>query len=175
MIKKIGILFVSILFVNPLYSGNITESKKFIGVEISVTEVQGDGPSEIKSNMSNGTSVGLRLGAENEEWRTTIGLNYFDAEGRNVEKLYGAIDYFFLKRNLSKSSIISPFIGFTVGYVNYESTKVDENGFVYGGQVGLDLNVFNNISLDVGYRYMLSSAQLFDHSSDVFFGLIYHY
>ena len=175
MIKKIKILFVGILLGSSLYATNITESQKFIGVEVSMTEVQGDGPSETKSNLSNGTSIGLRLGAQNEEWRTTIGLNYFDAEGRNVEKLYGSIDYFFLKIDTSESLVFNPFLGFTVGYANYESTEVDDNGFVYGGQVGLVIDMLENISFDIGYRYTLSNASVFDHSSDVFFGLNYQY
>jgi len=175
MIKKTRILIVSILLGSSLYATNITESQKFIGVDVSMTEVQGDGPSEIKSNLSNGTSIGLRLGAQNEEWRTTIGLNYFDAEGRNVEKLYGSIDYFFFKTDGSESSIFNPFLGFSVGYANYESSEVDEDGFVYGGQAGLIIELLDDVSLDIGYRYTLSNSSVFDHASDVFFGLNYQY
>jgi len=175
MIKKIGMVLLSTLLASSLYAADIAESQKFIGVEVSITEVQGEGPSDIASNVSNGTSVGIRLGAQNDEWRTTVGLNYFDAEGRNVEKLYGSIDYFFLKTEVSESLVFKPFLGFTVGYANYESSEVDSDGFIYGGQAGVLIDVFDNVSFDVGYRYTLSNASVFDHNQDIYFGLNYQY
>jgi opacity protein-like surface antigen len=175
MIKKIGMVLLSTWLTSSLYAADITESQKFIGVEVSITEVQGDGPSDIANNVSNGTSIGIRIGAMNDEWRTTVGLNYFDAEGRNVEKLYGSIDYFFLKTEVSESLVFKPFLGFTVGYANYESNEVDSDGFIYGGQAGILMDVFDNVSVDVGYRYTLSNSSEFDHSGDVVFGLNYQY
>jgi opacity protein-like surface antigen len=175
MIKKIGTVLLSTLLASSLYAADITESQKFIGVEVSITEVQGKGPSDIASNVSNGTSVGIRLGAQNNEWRTTVGLNYFDAEGRNVEKLYGSIDYFFLKTEVSESLIFKPFLGFTVGYANYESDEIEADGFVYGGQAGILIDISENVSVDVGYKYTLSNSSEFDHSGDVVFGLNYQY
>lgn len=175
MVKKIGMVLLGTLLSGSLYAVDIKESQKFIGVEVSMTEVQGDGPSDIASNTSSGTSIGLRLGAQNGEWRTTVGLNYFDAEGRNVEKLYGAVDYFFLSTDVGGSLVFNPFLGFTVGYANYESNEVDEDGFTYGGQVGLMVDVYDSVSLDVGYRYTLSSSDMFDHDQDVFFGINYQY
>ena len=175
MIKKARILVIGILLGSSLNAGNITENQKFIGVEVSISEVQGNGPSDIASNISNGTSIGIQLGAMNDEWRTTIGLGYFDNEGRNVEKLYGSIDYFFLKTDVSESLVFNPFLGFTIGYANYESSEVDANGFIYGGQAGLMVNLLDNINLNVGYRYTLSNASEFDHEGDVFFGLNYQY
>jgi len=175
MVEKIRIVLLSTLLCSSLYAIDIEESQKFIGVEVSISEVQGNGPSDIASNISNGISAGIQLGAMNSEWRTTIGLSYFDNEGRNVEKLYGSIDYFFLKTDILESSVFNPFIGFTVGYANYESNEVDADGFIYGGQAGLMINLLDNLNLNVGYRYTLSNASEFDHESDVFFGLNYQY
>lgn len=173
--KIMKIILLNTLIASAVFAQDLTESQKFIGVEISITEVQGDGPSDIASNLSNGTTFGLRLGAQNEEWRTTIGLTYFDAEGRNIERLYGAIDYFFLPSNLTDSSVFKPFIGGNVGYQNYESNEVDEDGFVYGGQAGMLIDVSNSIDADISYRYTLSGEEAFDHSSDVVFGFNYQY
>ena len=175
MMKQILIGALSVILGSSLYAGDLSESQKFIGVEIGITEVQGDGPSEDASNLSNGTSFGVRLGAQNEEWRTMVGLQYFDAEGRNVEKLYGSIDYFFLSRGASSEMILKPFIGVNVGYANYESNEVDANGFTYGGEAGVIVDVLENMNVDIGYKYSLSNSDVFDHSADVFFGLNYQY
>ena len=175
MVKKIGIVLLSTLLGNSLYAANLSEGEKFIGVEVSISEVQGDGPSDVANNISNGTSIGLRLGAQNEEWRTMVGLTYFDAEGRNVERLYGSIDYFFLTSDTGESFVFKPFIGVNVGYANYESTEVDQDGMVYGGQAGVVVNALDNLSIDVGYRYSLSSSPAFDHTGDVVFGFNYQY
>ena len=175
MVKKIGTALLSILLGNSLYAGNLSEGEKFIGVEVSISEVQGDGPSDIAGNISNGTSFGVRLGAQNEEWRTMVGLTYFDAEGRNVERLYGSIDYFFLGSDTDESWVVKPFIGLNVGYANYESIEVDQSGMVYGGQAGAVVNVLDNLSADIGYRYSLSTSAAFDHTGDVVFGFNYQY
>ena len=175
MVKKIGTVLLSVLLGNSLYAGNLSEGEKFIGVEVSISEVQGDGPSDLSANISNGTSIGLRLGAQNEEWRTMVGLTYFDAEGRNVERLYGSIDYFFLGSDTDESWVIKPFIGVNIGYANYESEEVDQDGMVYGGQAGAVVNVLDNLSADIGYRYSLSTSAAFDHTGDVVFGFNYQY
>jgi opacity protein-like surface antigen len=175
MVKQIGMVLLSTVLGSSLYAGDMSESQKFIGVEVSISEVQGDGPSDIATNISNGTSFGLRLGAQNDEWRTMIGLTYFDAEGRNVERLYGSVDYLFLPSDISDSLVFKPFIGMNVGYQNYESNEIDEDGFVYGGQAGVIINAFDNLSVDVSYRYTLSNEVAFDHSGDVVFGFNYNY
>ena len=175
MIQKFLAVTLSMFFLSSLHAVEVSESQKFIGVEVSISEVQGDGPSDIAANVSNGTSVGLRLGAQNEKWRTTIGLTYFDQEGRNIERLYGEIDSFFLAANLWDSLIIQPFIGFNIGYQNYESNEVDENGFVYGGQIGVVTDVLDSLSIDISYRYTLSNQEAFDHSADIVFGFNYQY
>ena len=175
MVKKIGIVLLSMLVGNTLYAADLSEGEKFIGVEVSISEVQGDGPSDVASNISNGTSFGLRLGAQNEEWRTMVGLTYFDSEGRNVERLYGSIDYFFLSSNAAESWVVKPFIGVNIGYANYESEEVDQDGMVYGGQAGAVVNLSDNLSADIAYRYSLSSSAAFDHTGDVVFGFNYQY
>ena len=175
MDKRVGALLLSGLIASSLYGAEITESQKFIGVDIAVTEVQGDGPSEFSKNLSNGTSFGFHVGAENEKWRTTVGLQYFDAEGRNVEKLYGLIDYFFLSNQMTDSLIIKPYMGINIGYANYESNEFDGNGFLYGGQGGVVLDLTEELTLDASYRYSLSSALVFDHSQDIVFGFNYKY
>lgn len=172
MRKFIQTAILSTLLGSCLFGGDLSESQKFIGVDISISEVQGDGASEDTNDISSGNTYGIRLGAQNDKWRTTIGLHYFDAEGRNVEHLYGAIDYFFLP---SESMMLKPFIGFNVGYANYESYEVDADGFTYGGEAGVIVDLLENMNVDIGYRYLLSNSQEFYHASDIIFGFNYQY
>jgi len=175
MVKKIGMVLLCTLLGGAVYARDISESQKFIGVEISISEVQGQAASELEGSISNGTSFGLRLGAQNEQWRTMFGLTYFDNEGRNVEKLYLSIDYFFLKYDVINNYAVQPYIGGNVGYMNYESIGVDEDGFVYGGQGGVILGLTEKIDFDLAYRYSLSSALALDHIGETVFGLNYRY
>jgi len=175
MLKKLGFVLLCALLGSGLQAEEISESQKFIGVEVSITEVQGEAISRLDDRTSEGTSFGIRLGAENEEWRTMFTFNYFDNEGRNVEKLFLSIDYFFLKQNIIDSYLLQPYFGVNVGYMNYESIGVDEDGMTYGGQGGLIVNLIEQIDLDLGYRYTLSSANALDHTSEIVFGLNYKY
>jgi len=171
MVKKIGIVLLCTALGSSVYARDITESQKFIGVEVSITEVQGEQPSD----KSDDVSYGIRVGAQNEQWRTMFTLNYFDSGEHNIEKLFLSVDYFFLKTDVYNSYALQPYLGLNMGYMNYESTGVDADGFVYGMQGGVVLDVMENVAFDVGYRYSLSSADELDHTGDVVFGINYQY
>jgi len=66
-------------------------------------------------------------------------------------------------------------MGINIGYANYESNEFDGNGFLYGGQGGVVLDLTEELTLDASYRYSLSSALVFDHSQDIVFGFNYKY
>lgn len=171
MLRKIGMFLLYVALGNEAYANTLSESQKFIGLETSITEVQGAQP----SNTSDDVSYGLRLGAENEEWRTMFVINYYDSDVHNVEKAFLALDYFFLKSNTANNYALQPYLGLNVGYMNYESSTEDVSGLIYGGQAGIVLDVMSNIDLDVGYRYSLSSSDEFDHTGEVIFGINYKF
>jgi len=175
MSKKLGFVLLCALLGTVLEAENVSESQKFIGVEVTITEVQGDAVRRVDPESSQGTGFGLRLGAQNEEWRTMFTFNYFDNEGRNVEKLFLSVDYFFLKSELTENYAIQPYLGVNVGYMNYEAVGVDESGLLYGGQAGGIFNLTESLDFDLGYRYSLSSSDALDHTGDVVFGLNYLY
>ena len=173
MVKKITIALLCVVLGTTVYARNISESQKFIGVEVSITEVQGEQPND----KSDDVSYGIRVGAQNEQWRTMFTLNYFDSGDHNVEKLFLSVDYFFLKTDFMDNHAFQPYLGGNIGYMNYESKtpNIDADGFIYGFQGGVVLDVIEDIGFDVGYRYSLSSADEFDHTGDVVFGLNYQY
>lgn len=172
MVKKIAMVLLCAALGSSVQAREITESQKFIGVEVSITEVQG----QQVSDKSNDVSYGLRVGAQNEQWRTMFTLNYFDSGEQNVEKLFLSVDYFFLKTDVYDSYALQPYLGVNLGYMNYESTmENDASGLLYGMQGGVVLDVTDAIGLDIGYRYSLSSADELDHTGDVVFGINYQY
>lgn len=152
-------------------------SSKFIGVEVGATSLQGDigGIFATPDNKVNGIEYGLKVGAQKNIWRTTLILNFFDKDDQNTEKFVGAFDYFFLNKHDNVSQMIEPYFGLNVGYINYESTGIDESGLLYGGQAGLVVNLDDSVDIDLSYRYSLSTVDSFDHSGSVILGLNYFY
>ena len=156
---------------------DVFSSKKFVGIELGATSLQGDigGILSVPNNTVDSVEYGLRVGAQNETWRTTLALDFFDKDEQNTEKFLGAFDYFFNRDPDTPSGTIEPYFGLNVGYVNYESTGIDESGLLYGGQIGAVLNMFDEVDIDLSYRYSLSSVDSFDHSGSVMVGLNYFY
>jgi len=171
MLKKVTIgIFSAVLCGNIAYA-EISGSDTFVGIEVGSTEVQGEQP----SSTSEDASYGLRVGAQNEEWRTIIGFNHYDKDEYSVEKLFLSVDYLFYKYDTMEDFTIQPYIGVNTGYANYEQGSIDENGIMYGAQLGVIFNIIERFDVDLGYRYSLSSADAFDHESDLIVGLHYYY
>jgi hypothetical protein len=153
-------------------------SDKFIGVEVGSTQLQGDigGILAVADNKVTGIEYGLKIGAQKNIWRTTLSLDFFDKEDQNTEKFIGTFDYFFLQNDdMKKRMTIDPYFGINVGYVNYESTGIDESGVLYGGQAGIVVHMVDSLDVDLSYRYSLSSLDSLDHSGSVTLGLNYFY
>lgn len=186
MYKKIT---VALLCSTVLGSSVYADSEPFVGLEIGYATVQGDVGGGfflgdvIRDYEGDDVEYGIRLGLQNEEWRTTLTYNYFDSSSdghdQNYEKGLLSIDYFFYNE---ASNPFKPYFGGTVGYVNYESTdNIDMNGVVYGGQIGFIYSVNSNVDLDFMYRYSLSNATQddrdasLDHIGSFVFGLNYEF
>ncbi|MEA1954426.1 MAG: hypothetical protein U9O24_08555 [Campylobacterota bacterium] len=176
MVKKIEMLLLCSLLGSSLYGGNVSEAKGFIGLEVGAASVQADvgGFFAEKDYDGSAAEFGLRIGAQTEEWRTTFAFDYYDSsdDDQNMEKGFLLLDYYFLNGN---ESAVKPFIGLNVGYVNYESTFIEDNGFLYGAQAGFAVDVAETMELDLSYRYSLSNADALDHTASVVFGLNYLY
>ena len=152
----------------------LDKSQKFIGVEVAYTEVQGEGLEP--QAKSKGASFGLHIGAQNDEWRTTVGISYFDNEDRNVERLFMGVDYLFLHTVLSDTMSLQPYLGLNVGYMNYETADgINADGFLYGAQLGAFLEINRTVDIDLEYRYMLSNAHSLDHTQEAVLSLHYLY
>ena len=172
MIKKIAVALLCTALGSSLYArDDISQSRTFIGLELGYSEVQGDTFYDLGYTGDYDVEFGFRIGAEKDEWRTTFIYDYYDSSDndQNVQTLLMTIDYFVL----DNGSAFRPFIGLNVGYANYESTFIEADDWVYGGQVGFVVDVAEMVNLDLSYRYSLSNADAFDHKGSVFFGLNY--
>ena len=174
-----GILLSSVLF-----GENYSEGKKFIGVELGAASVQGGRyliPGDLLTydQFYKGSDItyGLRFGAQNEEWRTMLLFDYYDNtdEDQSMEMGMVTVDYFVVSSEAA-SITVKPYVGLNVGYMNYESSFIDESGIMYGGQGGVVANVSEKVDLDISYRYSLGydTADL-DHLGVFMLGLNYLY
>jgi len=173
MMKKVAAVLVSTMIGSSLYAGNYdTGTKGFLGLEVGAGTVDGDRLDGFKHN-GNAVEYGLRLGAQNEEWRATFALDYFNSnsDDQTMQKGYGMVDYFFTGSDAS----VRPFVGGNIGYAHYESTLVDENGLLYGAQAGVVVGVGENIDLDLSYRYSLMQVNAVNNTGSIVFGFNYVY
>jgi len=176
--KKIAVsgLIIATMVSNLLAESTVSVGEKIIGVEIGAGKIEADTFGILGENNHEGTDLeyGIRLGAQNEDWRTLLMVNYFNSSDDDQEYVKGqiAIDYFFVK-----DSPFKPFLGLNVGYIDYttatNSGDESNTGFIYGGQVGILYHVMDEIEIDVSYRYSFSNADWVNHTEDIVFGVNY--
>ena len=156
-------------------AGDVSESRTFVGFEIESTKTNYtlNLNGVIPENLDNGSVVeyGARIGAENDEWRTTLLYTYYsDKDSGDEETMNKAsllIDYFFWNTDTGDVNI-KPYIGAHVGYLSYKLTSdnlilgsnitiANDDGIFYGGQVGVEVLFSEVIGLDLSYKYSLTS------------------
>ena len=182
--RKIAAVFLGMVLSSMLYGENYSEGKKFLGLEVGAAQIQGgvyldplDPFTYDQFYEGSGVAFGLRLGAQNDKYRTTLVYNYYDNvdEDQNLQLGLVTIDYYVISTEAS-SVTIKPFIGLNIGYMGYESTFVDESDFMYGGQAGVLVNVSDRIDIDLSYRYSLTyEAISMDHFGVLMLGVNYLY
>lgn len=175
MVKKIAVALSCAMLGSSLSAADISVADKFIGLEVGAAKIQAD---TLLTPDHDGEDVefGLRLGAQNDEWRTMLVFDYFDSsdDDQNYEKGLVELDYYLFTSESDQYSF-RPFIGLNLGYMNYESTDKEGNGFLYGGQAGFIFGVTESIDIDVMYRYSLTGADHADHVESLIVGLNYLY
>ncbi len=176
MVKKIAIACLCMALGSSLNAREMSESETFIGLEVGYTEVEGDRIG-LLDNTDEDVSYGFRIGAQSGEWRTMFLFNYYDNSDtdQNVAQGLFTVDYFLLDPKSSSESTFRPYIGANVGYASYESTFIDDSGFLYGGQLGFVVDVAETVDLDFAYRYSFSDADTLDHIGSFVFGIHYLY
>jgi len=146
----------------------------FIGLELGgVLASEADGLS------SGGISFGIRFGAQNVDWRTMAIIDHFSDDNSINSYTRGIVqlDYFFMGMQQLKLDTygIRPYAGVNAGLISLDTTTENIKSLTYGAQLGATMAITNNIDLDVGIRYNLSSSDTIDHTSNIVAGIHYKY
>lgn len=173
MFKKISL---AIIFVSSLASAvDDFSSERLLGIEVGYTTVNTKDGGVFDKSSSN-PEFGLKLGAQNEEWRTTLHLNFMKAEERSYQKAMIDFDRFVWASLYKTDSIVfKPYLGGHIGWLRYSDDLSSANGLAYGGQMGLALNVLNEVDFDLGYRYTLTDIENVDDIGSFNFSVNYLY
>jgi len=188
MVKKIAVALLCATLGTSLQAReDISTSKLFIGVEIDSTKVDGTRELIVTDNYFNevdslykasatGSSVieyGIHVGAEKEDWRTTLLYTYSSEENDGIDETMhkGAIllDYFIWNSGSTEYNV-KPYLGAHVGYMNYEASVydvqygvdqiiMDDSGIYYGAQAGIAMTISEVVQLDLSYRYSFTSIE----------------
>ena len=175
MIKKIAVALLCTVLGTSLYANKESFGNKgFIGLEVGYGQVDGDVWNQGKYKGED-VEYGLRLGAQSDKWRTMFVYDYYnsDDDDQTVQKGFVMIDYFFMDSDID--TVVRPFVGANVGYANYESTFVDESGFLYGGQIGVVMSAGESVDIDLTYRYSLGGFDELNSVSSITLGINYLY
>jgi len=179
MWKKLVIpfwIFSSVLSVAGSYDVEANPSKVFIGVQLGAAWVQGSHNADL-NYQTDGFSYGLRLGAQNRDWRSMVTFDRFKNDEASYERGEIHADYLFrIVTDTVGVGHIIPFIGLNGGYANYEAEGgINESGFTYGGEAGVIFDVSESIDVDVMYQYTVGGADALDHIGNLKVGLNYKY
>ena len=171
MVKQIVAGILCVLLSSSLYArDDISESKSFIGIEVGAATIEANNIFLGDNYEGSGVEFGIRLGAQNQQWRTLIALNYYDNTDDDQEYFKGIVTFDYL---LIQDTPLQPYLGVNVGYIDYTSDAMDDTGFLYGGQAGVLYSVTENIQMDVSYRYSIAETDNVNHVGGIIVGLNY--
>jgi len=175
MLNKI--LITITLLSTLLLSKDEFTSERFLGIEAGYGTIKSKNVIGVPRSET-GVEFGFRFGAQNEEWRTTISAHNFNKNGQRYFRTMLQFDRF-LWTDLYKTDniLFKPYIGGHIGWLKYTSDEEyrDDNGIIYGGQVGLAWNVLGEVDFDFGYRYSISDIEKVDDIGSVVFAVNYLY
>ena len=139
---KLLILFS--LFFSSLFAEQ--ESFPFLGVNISTQTVD---LKPTSSASQKETSFALRYGQQTLDWRTTFaigGNGNFQTYSLEIDKI--------LLDNMFGMPELRPYLGATIGYINYKDNSIiNDDGLYFGGNFGFIIYATDNIDIDISYHY----------------------
>ncbi len=174
MFIKIFLAIISTLSLS--YGVDEFSSERLLGIEVGYSTISSS--NEIGINQkSRDVEVGFRIGAQNEEWRTTIRASFMETQGRDYQKVMIDFDRFVWASLYKTDSILfKPYLGAHLGWLRYsDDISLSDNGLAYGGQMGLALNVLNQVDFDLGYRYSIVDTQKVSDIGSFVFSVNYLY
>jgi opacity protein-like surface antigen len=178
MLKRVLMLLMVFGLVLGVHAGDYEmeaeSGKVFLGVQASRAWVQGTHKTDLNYATS-GWGYGVRVGAQNSEWRTLISVDKLNNGKVSYERAELHTQYLFALPQMTEMGW-HPFLGLNGGYANYEAEGgINENGIMYGGEVGVVFDLNDQVDIDLSYQYSMSRAAAFDHVGNLGIGINYKY
>lgn len=143
-----------------------SEDFPFIGVTISTTSVDLE-----KGGDKSNTMIGLRYGQQDLDWRTMF---TYSASGA-LKILSAEVDKV-LQDNFMGVEGLRPYIGVSMGFLNYSDGGSSDKGFFYGANLGMIVYVTDRIDADIAYHYYQSGeTELIDKITGFSLSVNYFY
>ncbi|AQS38372.1 opacity protein [Shewanella psychrophila] len=157
-------------FVGGAYG--VQEDKSTKNVQVESTKPEKPASSTTQYSYDKDRLYQLRGGAYlNDNNRVYGTYSYYSDYSSRQQSFLVSYDYL-IGLNASKS--LNWFVGATAG-VNHFSPKTDElnakNHFTWGGQTGLMYKITNNISTEIGYRYLKQEQNLSTNKNEPTYNL----
>ena len=152
------------------------ETSSIIGVEGIYNNIDAQEPALRTNYNQSSAGIGARIGAENENFRFLLiydSIKDQDHNGATVSQymITGNLDYFIPVG----SQDIRPFIGAIIGQAEYKYASYSENGYVYGGELGIDFKINKHFDIDVFGRYTAAGLDRVNHYVQSGIGLNYKF
>lgn len=173
MIKKL--LLSSVLILTLSEAKDTLSSERLLGIEVGYAEL--DTTSAIqREQSSHSAEFGFKLGAQNEDWRTTVIGDMSNSHGHKITKAMISFDKFVWQSLYKKDDIMfKPYLSGHIGYIKHKSDYISESGMLYGAGLGVAWNVLDEVDFDLGYRYSFTGLSELDSLSTVTLGVNYLY
>jgi opacity protein-like surface antigen len=118
-------------------------------------------------NTDDGDDSALLLGGGvgyqfNDNLRTDLRADWAGVGGDNSFTTVLGNVYF----DIPTETILTPYLGAGIGYGWAETDLNDDDGVAFGLMAGVEVNLTDNLSADVGYRYrQILSEDVYDHQA----------
>jgi opacity protein-like surface antigen len=152
------------------------ETSSIIGVEGVYNKIDAQEPA-LGTNYNQSTGgIGIRLGAQSDDFRFLLIYESIQDQtynGATVSQymITGNLDYFIP----IQTQTIKPFVGAIFGQSQYKISSYSDTDFVYGGEIGVDFNVYKHFSVDLFGRYTTAQLNAVNHYIQSGIGLNYKF
>ena len=169
------IFLVTLLSLSFSHATDKFSSERLLGIDVGYNNINFSKNSNDKSVR--GPELGVKIGAQNDEWRTMLSGNFFTKDGHKYQKVMLQIDRFVWESLYEKNSIVfKPYLGTHIGWLRYtDQLSLTDSSLVYGGEAGLAWNVLDEVDFDLSYHYSVTDSDKIDDISSVVFGVNYIY
>jgi opacity protein-like surface antigen len=173
MLNKL--LLSSLLILTLSEAKDSFSSERLLGIEVGYAGIETKDAIGLDESIKN-VEFGFRIGAQNDDWRTSIIGNTSNSKGHKVQKAMISFDKFVWQSLYKKDDIVfKPYLSGHIGWIKHSVDNLSENSMLYGGGAGLVWNVLNEVDFDLGYRYSVTQLDNLDSLDAVTLGVNYIY